>query len=170
MRKRRKGDRENGEASISHPRHLACPLIWWFNFSRRKDARAKDRYDPLTHVNSLLASHPLPMTHKPRPRGQASTTPTDPSDARRQREVIERQRALALIAQSKKPVNAWDSTPSSLGGGRSWAEDFERDKERAGRRFFGQGNGFEDRARVETTSGVTGWASKSKFGGRSWEV
>ena len=97
-------------------------------------------------------------------------TPSDPSDARRQREVSERQRAMALIAQSKKSVNLWDSTPSSVGGGRSWAEDFERDKEKAGRRFFGEGNGFEDRAMGGPSGGLPGWERRGKVGGRSWEV
>lgn len=118
--------------------------------------RAKDRYDPLTHVNTLLKSHPSQTRHHKR----HPPTPADPQAARQERELSERQRALALIAQSKAPSRAWDETPSSVGGGRSWAEDLERQKDRAGRRFFGDGPG----------GGGSGWERRGKVGGRSWEV
>lgn len=71
-----------------------------------------------------------------------------------------------MMAQSEKSECAWDETPSSVdggGGGRSWAEDFEREKDRAGHRFFGDGGGRGDGA-------AAAWERRGKVGGRSWEV
>ena len=101
--------------------------------ARRKDLRSKDRNDPLSLVNNLLSSH----TSKPHPSArhrQSTDTSKDPVAARQNRETSERQRALALIAQSKKPQR-WDDTPSSVGG--TWGDRFEREKDRAGRFFSG---------------------------------
>ncbi|WWC58697.1 uncharacterized protein I303_101241 [Kwoniella dejecticola CBS 10117] len=123
---------------------------------RRKDARSKNRNDPLTHISTLLStSTPKPRSsnHKPHYHHHQTTDhrPSDPAEARKSREISERERALALIAKSKVPPRGprtWDDTPSSAGGGRSWAEEWEREQAKAGRRFF----------------------EKPPHGGRSWEV
>lgn len=156
--------RRERERSVNPPPWGEIILVLRGSVDRRKDARAKDRYDPLTHVNSLLASHPLPHHSKP---NRSSGQPFDARGARRQREVSERERALALVAQSKAPARGgWNETPSSVGGGRSWAEDFERQKDRAGHRFFGDGAGREEGRVVRSA----GWDRRGKIGGRSWEV
>lgn len=121
---------------------------------RRKDIRSKERNDPLTTVNALLSTRPTQPVRRHPP---STTTPSDPASARIKREQSERERALALIAKSKAPARVWD-TPSSVGGGRSWAEDLERQKDRAGRRFWG------DSERVERS-----WDGRPRAG-RSWEV
>ncbi|WVN85401.1 uncharacterized protein L203_100547 [Cryptococcus depauperatus CBS 7841] len=102
---------------------------------RRKDARSKIRNDPLTDINSQLSSHPSKTSH--RRVSSHNPPPPDPQTARKAREQSERQRALALIAKSKQTIgSAWDSTPSTVSGGGTWAEDFERAKDKAGRRFY----------------------------------
>ncbi|WVW82349.1 hypothetical protein I302_104356 [Kwoniella bestiolae CBS 10118] len=120
---------------------------------RRKDARSKNRNDPLTHISTLLST----SSSKSRPHHHHTDghhKPSNPSDARRSRELSERERALALIAKSKAPqriAGGWDDTPSSAGG-RTWAEEWEREQAKAGRRFFER----DERPRSN--------------GGRSWEV
>ncbi|OCF30379.1 hypothetical protein I316_07986 [Kwoniella heveanensis BCC8398] len=120
---------------------------------RRKDARSKNRHDPLTHISTLLStSKPKPTSHHHRP----STLSTNPSDVRKAREQTERERALALLGGPKgAPARSsgsgiWNDMPSSVGGDRTWEDDWERQKAKAGNRFF---------------SG----ASRS-HNGRSWEV
>ncbi|KAK8865955.1 hypothetical protein IAR55_001104 [Kwoniella newhampshirensis] len=125
---------------------------------RRKDARSKNRHDPLTQITTLLSSHPNPSSASFRhrnPHNKYKTQPSaDPVSARQSREMSERERALALIAKSKGtagPRPNWDDTPSTVGGGaRSWADEWERQKNKAGHRFFGSGPG--------------------PTGGRGWEV
>ncbi|WVR05923.1 hypothetical protein IAU60_002949 [Kwoniella sp. DSM 27419] len=106
---------------------------------RRKDARSKNRHDPLTQITSMLSTSarsskhrtPVPSRHHPPQR------PSNPSEARKAREMSERERALALIAKSKAPTgsrNIWDDTPSSVG--RTWEDDWERQKAKAGNRFY----------------------------------
>lgn len=119
---------------------------------RRKDARAKDRYDPMTHVNSLLASHPAYPKHQHHPQHKRQPATSMMS---------ERQRALAMMAQSHPQAQGWDETPSTVSGGRSWAEDLERQKERAGRRFGD---------RLERGDKEGGWERRGTVGGRSREV
>ncbi|WVQ97425.1 hypothetical protein IAU59_004538 [Kwoniella sp. CBS 9459] len=105
---------------------------------KRKDARSKNRHDPLTHISTLLStSKPKPNSSHHRP----STLSTRPSDARRAREQTERERAIALLGGPKGPAPArsrgpWDDTPSTVDGGRTWEDDWERQKARAGNRFF----------------------------------
>lgn len=103
---------------------------------KRKDERSKSRYDPMTQVNDMLAKHP--STKRSSHHTPAQPTPRGLSDARATRESGERQRALALIAQRKRGgmAQSWDDTPSSAAG---WAERNEREKDRAGHRFFGGG-------------------------------
>lgn len=88
----------------------------------------------------------------------------DPASARISRETSERQRALDMIAKTKAAALAgasrWDDTPSTVAGSRTWAEDFEREKDKAGMRFFGD---------VRQSSGGRGWDGKARSG-RSWEV
>ncbi|WVQ85394.1 hypothetical protein IAT38_007559 [Cryptococcus sp. DSM 104549] len=113
---------------------------------RRKDARSKDRNDPLTSINTLLASHPSshhrPSNNAPRNPHPASA---DPHAARKAREMSERERARALLANSKKSGSGggggggWDATPSTMAGGRSWEENWERQKAKAGTRFYDAG-------------------------------
>ncbi|ODN84546.1 hypothetical protein L202_00476 [Cryptococcus amylolentus CBS 6039] len=95
---------------------------------RRKDARSKNRNDPLTSINSLLSSHrhSQPSHHKP----STSTNKT--------KGMSERERALALLSKDKPTpsYSEWGDTPSTVSGG-TWADDFERQKERAGRRYNG---------------------------------
>lgn len=135
---------------------------------RRKDVRSKTRNDPLTDINSLLStSHTVSKPYRPRAHGSGSgpgpgQASSDPKDARLKREQSERERALALIAKSKAPPRPWDDTPSTVAGGRSWVEDFEREKDRAGHRYFtgsGGGGGGRDR----------GWDGRPRYG-KSWEV
>ncbi|GFZ43570.1 hypothetical protein JCM24511_01290 [Saitozyma sp. JCM 24511] len=137
---------------------------------RRKDVRSKTRNDPLTNINSLLStSNTAAKPYRPRPHVPGSGSglgsgqaPSDPKDARLKREQSERERALALIAKSKAPPKPWDDTPSTVAGGRSWVEDFEREKDRAGHRYFtgnAGGGGGRDR----------GWDGRPRYG-RSWEV
>lgn len=116
------------------PVPLQCPNATTQLRRRRKEVRSKERHDPLTTVNSLLSKHSSgkaahTTSHKHPP------PPKDPQAARQARESSERQRALALIAQRKGGAvgNGWDDTPSSAAG---WAERNERDKDRAGHRFF----------------------------------
>ncbi|ORX36014.1 hypothetical protein BD324DRAFT_629861 [Kockovaella imperatae] len=101
---------------------------------RRKDQRSKSRNDPLTHITSLLSTHSSTAQKKPHVR--VPPPGSDPQTARMAREQSERQRALALIAKTKAQTqNPWDSTPSTVVG-RNWSDDFEREKDRAGRRYF----------------------------------
>ncbi len=98
--------------------------------NRRKDARSKIRHDPLTSITSELAK----TAPRPQPNFRGPPTPKDPILARQHRENNERQRALALIAQKRGGGGGgWDDTPSSAAG---WSERIEREKERAGHRFY----------------------------------
>ncbi|WWC86292.1 uncharacterized protein L201_001165 [Kwoniella dendrophila CBS 6074] len=126
---------------------------------RRKDARSKNRNDPLTHISTLLTTSSSSISrshgtqHRPHHHHKQSniSQPSNPAEVRKARELSERERALALIAKSKQPVGGrlWDDTPSTVGGGnRSWAEEWEREQAKAGRRFF----------------------DKPPNGARSWEV
>lgn len=108
--------------------------------SRRKDARSKNRHDPLTQITSLL---PKPTSLKPSTSSSAPIPSVrSATEARLSRESSERQKALALIAKAKADKakakqGRWDDTPMSAGtGGGTWAEDFERQKDRAGMRFY----------------------------------
>ncbi|WWC66294.1 uncharacterized protein I206_100195 [Kwoniella pini CBS 10737] len=109
---------------------------------RRKDARSKNRNDPLTHISTLLStSQPKSRSSNNNSHYHSSISHKAPNaiEARQARETSERERALALIAKSKAPPRGprtWDDTPSSAGGGRSWAEEWEREQAKAGRRFF----------------------------------
>lgn len=121
------------------------------NHRRRKDARSKNRHDPLTSINTLLASHP---SATPRASGPARSHASRPGQS-------ERERALAMMAKEKGPAGfgrQWDDTPSTIsggaGGGRSWTENFERQKDRAGNRYYAE----------------TPVRKRSRVGGRSWEV
>ncbi|WVQ70881.1 hypothetical protein IAR50_000406 [Cryptococcus sp. DSM 104548] len=95
---------------------------------RRKDARSKDRNDPLTSINSLLSSHSHPQPSHHKPSNSFSKT----------KGMSERERALALLSkgQPNPSYSEWGDTPSTISG-RTWADDFERQKERAGRRYHG---------------------------------
>ncbi|ORY23222.1 hypothetical protein BCR39DRAFT_363326 [Naematelia encephala] len=133
---------------------------------RRKDARSKTRNDPLTHLNSLLSSSSssknTSSTKRPfRSHPTSTTTTIDPSAARIKREQSERERAIALISKAKAPLRPWDATPSTIqgGGDRNWQEDLEREKDKAGRRFFEY-----DTQHTTTTS------LRRPPNGRSWEV
>ncbi|WWD09455.1 hypothetical protein V865_007579 [Kwoniella europaea PYCC6329] len=110
---------------------------------RRKDARSKNRNDPLTHISTLLSSSSSSKSHSKHHyhhhQHSNHNKPSNPIEARKSRESSERERALALIAKSKAPPRisgGWDDTPSSAGGGRTWAEEWEREQAKAGRRFF----------------------------------
>jgi hypothetical protein len=132
---------------------------------KRKEVRSKHRHDPLTQISSLLAS----SSSKPIPKPRRSTGQTDASSARLSRETSERQRALEMIAKTKAQAaqnggNRWDDTPSTIAGSRTWAEDFEREKDKAGMRFFG-----DSRRTPGTVSDGRGWDGTSRSG-RSWEV
>ncbi|WWD17854.1 hypothetical protein CI109_102298 [Kwoniella shandongensis] len=106
---------------------------------KRKDARSKNRHDPLTQIATLLA----PSPHKSQSRMNNNHNHNHSSNTR---QLSERERALALIAKSSgtaaPPRPSWDDTPSTVnGGGRTWADDWERQKNKAGHRFYGTGSG-----------------------------
>jgi hypothetical protein len=63
---------------------------------------------------------------------------------------------MALIAASRPASSGWADTPSSVGG--SWEDRFEREKAKAGGRFFADG------------TPDSGWERRNRVGGRSWEV
>jgi hypothetical protein len=147
-------DRETGEDAErrrERDRFVVLPSMLgkYTDSTSRKDKRSKDRNDPLTHLNSLLS------TSLPKPHRSMGPPTVNPQAARSRREVSERERALALIAQSKGPT-AWADTPSSVGG--SWEDRFEREKARAGGRYFADGTPDNS------------WERRGKVGGRSWEV
>lgn len=168
----RGGGRTSREGTVSATSSNAPSLVRGrlTHARRRKDVRSKTRNDPLTNINSLLStSNTAAKPYRPRPhvpgsgsRSGPGQAPSDPKDARLKREQSERERALALIAKSKAPPKPWDDTPSTVAGGRSWVEDFEREKDRAGHRYFtGNAGGGAGRDR--------GWDGRPRYG-RSWEV
>ena len=69
-----------------------------------------------------------------------------------------------MIAQRKLPPG----TPSTVVGGRTWEDEFEREQGRAGMRFFG-GGGAGPREVERWREGGSGWDGR-RVGGRSWEV
>ncbi|KAL7424723.1 hypothetical protein Q5752_000407 [Cryptotrichosporon argae] len=102
---------------------------------QRKDARSKERHDPLTSITKLLSSTaPKPQPRRPS-HGAAQEGPApspDPRAARLKRELSERERAAALVAAKKR---GWEETPKR--GGQSWADEFERRQGEAGRFYSG---------------------------------
>lgn len=114
----------------------------------------------MTQVNALLKpANPPARRHATA--AASSSTPKDPQSARAHREQMERERALALIAKSKaQSKGTWEDTPSTVGPGRSWAEDLERQKDRARNRFWDE---EKERDRVR------GWEQGVRRG-RAWEV
>jgi len=170
--------------------------------SRRKEVRSKERLDPLTTINTLLSKHPSTSTsshthhrHNTNSAPNASSSPTYPLDAlqaaRLSREKSERERALALIAKAKAPKRGiWNDTPSTVAGGRTWGEELEREKDRAGRRFFGgsetpsgasiasistghqeaRGGGARDGYRSSDRDRDRAWDAGRSRGGRTWDI
>ncbi|KAL0252526.1 hypothetical protein I308_101918 [Cryptococcus tetragattii IND107] len=105
---------------------------------RRKDARAKNRNDPLTNIDALFASHSSASRNGT---SISKSVSLNSSFARNSTKgnanQSERQRALAMLAKSKPRVENWMDTPSTAySGSRNWADDWERAKDQAGRRFF----------------------------------
>lgn len=105
---------------------------------RRKDARAKNRNDPLTNIDALFASHSSASRNGT---SISKSVSLNSSFARNSTKgnanQSERQRALATLAKSKPRVENWMDTPSTAySGSRNWADDWERAKDQAGRRFF----------------------------------
>lgn len=103
---------------------------------RRKDARAKSRNDPLANIDALLASNSSASR-----KGASISKSASLSSARNSTKgdvnQSERQRALAMLAKSKQRVDNWTDTPSTAySGSHNWADDWERAKDQAGRRFF----------------------------------
>lgn len=131
-------------APFPTPRPLSTRL------SRRKDETSKTHRDPLTHITTLLSSHPRPNSHPhshyPPPRLPLAPPPPppgslSPTSTRLAREASERARAQALIYAAKAKSNAGGSeagsTPAvsrgSTVGGRTPAESVSGYEER---RFF----------------------------------
>ncbi|KLT42945.1 hypothetical protein CC85DRAFT_73048 [Cutaneotrichosporon oleaginosum] len=87
------------------------------------DAKSKVSQDPLTAINRKLSSQPRPTPTSTR--APARGPPKAQS---------ERERALAMLAKRKGSSGraGWE-TPESTHG--SWAEEFEREKDRAGHRY-----------------------------------
>lgn len=105
---------------------------------RRKDARAKNRNDPLTNIDALFASHSSASRNGI---SISKSVSLNSSSARNSTKgnanQSERQRAWAMLAKSKPRVENWTDTPSTAySGSRNWADDWERAKDQAGRRFF----------------------------------
>ncbi|KGB77440.1 hypothetical protein CNBG_3278 [Cryptococcus deuterogattii R265] len=105
---------------------------------RRKDARAKNRNDPLTNIDALFASHSSASRNGT---SISKTISLNSSSAKNSTKgnanQSERQRALAMLAKSKQRVENWMDTPNTAySGSRNWADDWERAKDQAGRRFF----------------------------------
>lgn len=105
---------------------------------RRKDARAKNRNDPLTNIDALFASHSSASRNGT---SISKSVSLNSSSARNSTKgnanQSERQRAWAMLAKSKPRVENWTDTPSTAySGSRNWADDWERAKDQAGRRFF----------------------------------
>ncbi|KIR37148.1 hypothetical protein I352_00460 [Cryptococcus deuterogattii MMRL2647] len=105
---------------------------------RRKDARAKNRNDPLTNIDALFASHSSASRNGT---SISKTISLNSSSAKNSTKgnanQSERQRALAMLAKSKQRVENWMDTPNTAySGSRNWADDWERAKDQAGRRYF----------------------------------
>ncbi|BEJ14333.1 hypothetical protein CspHIS471_0401000 [Cutaneotrichosporon sp. HIS471] len=91
---------------------------------RRIEAKAKVSQDPLTAINKKLSTQ-----LRPTPRVPAHTAARRPPHAQ-----SERERALAMLAKREGGSGrAGGETPQSTH--RSWADDFEREKDRAGQRY-----------------------------------
>ncbi|KIR97941.1 hypothetical protein L804_04399 [Cryptococcus deuterogattii 2001/935-1] len=105
---------------------------------RRKDARAKNRNDPLTNIDALFASHSSASRNGT---SISETISLNSSSAKNSTKgnanQSERQRALAMLAKSKQRVENWMDTPNTAySDSRNWADDWERAKDQAGRRYF----------------------------------
>lgn len=105
---------------------------------RRKDARAKNRNDPLTNIDALFASHSSASRNGTSISKSVSLNSSSARNSTKDNaNQSERQRALAMLAKSKPRVENWMDTPSTAySGSRNWADDWERAKDQAGRRFF----------------------------------
>ncbi|KIR55550.1 hypothetical protein I315_02139 [Cryptococcus gattii Ru294] len=105
---------------------------------RRKDARAKNRNDPLTNIDALFASHSSTSRNGTSISKSVSLKSSSARNSTKgNANQSERQRALAMLAKSKPRVENWMDTPSTAySGSRNWADDWERAKDQAGRRFF----------------------------------
>lgn len=177
---KRVDEKETGETAEERrekQRYASLSIRWALaDIVRRKDVRSKERNDPLTTVTKLLSTHTQKPPHRNGVRSMNQETPKDATGARIAREKSERERALALIAKSKAPA-AWGDTPSTQAGGRNWSDQFERDKDRAGNRYFSAvASGGGSRERVEAwrggakgMNGDRGW-DNGRRAGRSWEV
>ena len=66
-------------------------------------------------------------------------------------------------------MRTWEDTPTTVGvgagGGRSWAEDLERQKDKARNRFWD-----EERERDRVRGWEKGVRGGAGDGGRSWEI
>ncbi|OWZ62190.1 hypothetical protein AYX14_06202 [Cryptococcus neoformans] len=103
---------------------------------RRKDARAKSRNDPLTNIDALLASN-ASASRKGASISKSASLSSARNSTKGDVNQSERQRALAMLAKSKPRVDNWTDTPSTAySGSHNWADDWERAKDQAGRRFF----------------------------------
>ncbi len=130
---------------------------------RRRDRQRKSAHDPLTAINTQLASRPgsgpsTSSSSAQRRQGPPSTSRSDMQappavSARLVREFSERERAGALIARKKREMGS--ETPSTVYGGRSGGygdvfnrkeveevrrdrqRGWEREREREGGRRYG---------------------------------
>ncbi|GMK58820.1 hypothetical protein CspeluHIS016_0602620 [Cutaneotrichosporon spelunceum] len=91
---------------------------------RRIQAKTKVSQDPLTAITKKLSTPARPTTRAP-----ASTAARRPSYIQ-----SERERALAMLAKRKGGSGGaeWEGPQSTHG---SWADEFEREKDRAGHRY-----------------------------------
>ncbi len=89
------------------------------------DAKAKVSQDPLTAITKKLSTQSRSTPARAPARAPAHGPPKAQS---------ERERALAMLAKRKGSSGraGWE-TPESAHG--SWADDFEREKDRAGHRY-----------------------------------
>ena len=96
-----------------------------------RDMSRKSQHDPLTSINSQLASRPTLSArssrapHPPQPRSRSGQTSfsnpsssSNPSAERETRESAERLRALELIRRKKRETGGGGETPSTVRGGR----------------------------------------------------
>jgi len=111
------------------------------NDMRIRDVNRKSNADPLTSINSQLASSSAPSRgdwKRPQNRSRTSDPDRPPSqlDARLSRESAERQRARELIERKRREM-AGSATPSTVRGGygdvynRAEVEEARRSKGRA---------------------------------------
>lgn len=113
-------------------------------FCRRKDERSKNRHDPLTALNAMLAPKLPPARPAHRAAPPSTQTSDDPArTARLAREASERQRALDMIAaEEKKKRRVWEETPASSVASTPRTERWDELERHKDARYQGQAEMF----------------------------